>query len=49
MTDLNQHFLNHIVDKGTGVKDGETWHGGAEKAEEDKLKCRGIKERTNFS
>lgn len=32
MTDMNQQFLNHFVDKGTGVKDGETWHGGAEKA-----------------
>lgn len=45
MTDMNQQFLNHFVDKGTGVKDGETWHRGAEKAVGDKLKCREVRVR----
>lgn len=50
MNDMNQHFLNHIVDKGAGVKDGETWHEvGAEKVEGDRLKCRGIKKTTKLS
>lgn len=49
MTNMSQQFLNHFVNKETGVKDGETWHEGGEEAVGDKLKFTGVKERTKGS